>query len=117
MKRMCLLSSLLASSNCPLQMQAHWRWAAMPWWAWRSASTGPLWAGVWARLSAPTTATDVARSTTSLLSVNYYVRTTRSMTRRRSTCLSLIGGYGKEWVLVQDESAEEDAPAAASDDK
>jgi len=49
--------------------------------------------------------------------VNYYVRTTRSMTRRRSTCLSLIGGYGKEWVLVQDESAEEDAPAAASDDK
>ena len=46
--------------------------------------------------------------------VNYYVRTTRSMTRRRSTCLSLIGGYGKEWVLVQDESAE-DAPAAASD--
>ena len=48
--------------------------------------------------------------------VNYYVRTTRSMTRRRSTCLSLIGGYGKEWVLVQDESAE-DAPAAASSDK
>ena len=51
--------------------------------------------------------------------VNYYVHTTRSsMTRRRSMCLSLIGGYGKEWVLVmQDVSAEEDAPAAASDDK
>ena len=27
-----------------------------------------------------------------------------------------LGGYGKEWVLVQDESAE-DAPAAASADK